>query len=63
MAQGLRGSSATSISKGEAMNPRMKVLAALVLLTALAGCAQLGMAPASGVSTSEPSSYEPPADG
>ncbi|HEY0337703.1 MAG TPA: hypothetical protein VGC70_10230 [Burkholderiales bacterium] len=45
------------------MNTRMKVLAALVLLTALAGCAQLGMAPASGVSTSEPSSYEPPADG
>jgi len=45
------------------MNASMKVLAALALLSALAGCAQLGMPGASGVSTTDPLSYEPPADG
>ena len=46
------------------MNARVKVLAALALLAALAGCAQLGMPGASGVNTDDPSlSYEPPADG
>jgi hypothetical protein len=49
--------------KGESMNASMKVLAALALLSALAGCAQLGMPGASGVSTTDPLSYEPPADG
>ena len=45
------------------MNASMKVLAALALLAALAGCAQLGMPGASRVGTTDPLSYEAPADG
>jgi hypothetical protein len=46
------------------MNARMKVVAALTLLAALAGCAQLGMPGTSGVSTTDSSlNYEAPADG
>lgn len=53
-----RGGARVSTKEND-MNAAMKVLAAVALLGAVVGCAQLGIPAPSGVTTVDPPIYEP----